>query len=239
VITAGTLNAAALEAHLQWVRGGQTGAGRLSLRGIRAPGAKIGAKELSGAILVDVVLDGGDLAFSTVNSAQLDQVSFVRARLGSTTFAGSRIVGCRFDDAQMTLAKLGDAILDRCTFVGAELDRSTWYRSQVTNGDLHDARFGNAAFDRAVFTDCNLRGAAFALHDKQPLGSTFQARFERCDLRDTTWGDRDLGSAAFVDCKLGGATGKPGFVGGVVIERAEIGGKKLDGDAAMTALGWK
>lgn len=239
MITAGTLDAAALEAHLQWVRRGGAGAGRLSVRGVRAEGAKIGAKELSGAILVEVVLDGADLGFATLGSAQLDHVSFVRARLGSTAFAGSRIVDCKFDDAGMTLAKLGDAALDRCSFAGAELDRSTWYRSTVRDSDLHGAQFGNAALDRAVFTGCNFRGAALALHDKQPLGSTFQTRFERCDLRDTTWADRDLGSAVFVDCQLAGAKGKPSFIGGVVIERAELGGRKLDGDAALTALGWK
>jgi uncharacterized protein YjbI with pentapeptide repeats len=236
---AGTLDDAALEAHLQWVRRGGKGGGRLALRGTRAEQARIGAKELSGAMLVDVGLDGADLAFSTLKDAQLDEVSFARARLESASLSGARIVRCKFDGAQMVLVKLGDASVERSSFVDAELDRSTWYRATVRECDLRKARFGNAAFDRAVFTDCDLRGAQLALHDRQPLGTAFKTRFERCDLRDTTWADRDLGSAEFVDCKLDGAAGKPHFVGGVVVERAELGGRKLDGDAALTALGWK
>jgi uncharacterized protein YjbI with pentapeptide repeats len=242
-VTIGKLDSKALEAHLQWVRRRGEGAGKLVLRGLDAHGARIGPKELSGAILIEVNLDGADLSFATLASAQLEQVSFKRAALASATLEGSRIADCAFDGAAMTLTKLGDAALEGCTFGDAELDRSTWYRAQVRRCDLRGAHLGNAALDRAVFVECDLRGAELALRTPQPLGTTFFTRFERCDLRGTTWAGRNLARAELIDCKLGGASGRPELTGTTTIERADLsaagdGTHLLDGNAALTALGW-
>lgn len=234
----GTLDAASLEAHLQWVRRRGAGDGRLSLHGIRAAGAKIGAKELSGAIFIDCVLDGADICYATIASARLDRVSLRGAGLASTSFAGSLIRDSAFDGAGMVHARMGDAAIERCSFAGAELDLSTWYRTRAAGCGFARVRFGNAALDQATFTDCDFRGADLALRSPQPLGTTWRTRFERCDLREVTWTGRSLGGALFVDCKLGG-DGKPSIDGAVTIERAEVRGQLLDGDAALAALAWR
>jgi uncharacterized protein YjbI with pentapeptide repeats len=236
--TLGTLDAASLEAHLQWVRRRGTGAGRLSLHGVRAAGAKIGAKELSGAIFADCLFDGADICHATIASAQLHRVSLRGAGLASTSFAGSLIRDSVFDGAGMVHARMGDAAIERCSFADAELDLSTWYRTKAAGCSFARVRFGNAALDQASFTDCDFRGADLALRSPQPLGTTWRTRFERCDLREVTWTGRSLGGALFVDCKLGG-DGKPSIDGAVTIERAEVRGELLDGDAALAALVWK
>jgi hypothetical protein len=75
------------------------------------------------------------------------------------------------------------------------------------------------------------------LWSPQPLGTTWRTTFQRCDLREVAWTNRSLGGSLFIDCRLGGV-GKPSIEGAVTIERADVGGEILDGDAALAALGW-
>ena len=238
----GELSSRSLEAHLQWVRRGRTGAGRLDIANVDVKGVKVGAKDLSGARLDGVVLDRCDVSFSTFERADLTDVSLVQANLGSCTLSGARIVRCDFIGANLGLGKLEDAVIGGGRFDRTYLDRCSFRRAKVDGTSFRDADFGNAPLDGAVFVDCDLRGASFSLRTKGLLGTTEKTRFERCDLRDTKWEARDLDNATFIDCKLHGISGRPGRTNGISIARPDLSpngdGRTIGRDADVLAL-WR
>lgn len=197
----GELSSRTLEAHLQWVRRGRTGEGRLDIAHVNVKGVKVGAKDLSGARLEDVIFDRGDVSFSTFEGAELNGVSLVQAHLGDCQFNKAQLLNCDLTGANVAIGKFEDAIIVGGRFDRAFLDRCSFRRANVGGVSFRDADFGNTAFDDAVFCDCDLRGASFSLRTPRLLGTMVKTRFERCDLRDTTWEGRDIGEAVFIDCK--------------------------------------
>jgi uncharacterized protein YjbI with pentapeptide repeats len=238
----GELSSRTLEAHLQWVKRGRTGDGRLDIAHVDVTGQKIGAKDLSGSRLDGVILDRADASFSTFERAELVDVRGVQTNLGSCSFVGARLVRCDLLGANLALGKLDDAVLGGGRFDRTYLDRCLWRRTRADGASFRDADFGNAALDEAVFMDCDLRGASFSLRTKGVLGTTTRARFERCDLRDTQWAGRDLDGTVFVDCKLHGTSGQPGRIAGVRIERPDLSpagdGRTVGRDQDVLAL-WR
>jgi uncharacterized protein YjbI with pentapeptide repeats len=240
--TRGELSSRTLEAHLQWVKRGRTGDGRLDIAHVDVTGVKIGAKDLSGARLDGVILDRADASFSTFERAELVDVSAAQTNLGSCSFVDARLVRCDLIGANLALGKLDDAVLGGGRFDRAYLDRCLWRRTRADGASFRDADFGNAALDEAMFVDCDLRGASFSLRTKGVLGTTTRTRFERCDLRDTQWAGRDLDGTVFVDCKLHGTSGQPGRVAGVRVERPDLSaagdGRTIGRDEDVFAL-WR
>jgi len=218
----GELSSRSLEAHLQWVRRGRTGDGRLDIAHVDVSGVKVGAKDMSGARFDGVVFDRADASFSTFERAELTDVKMVQANLGSCSFVGARLVRCDLLGANLALGKLDDAVIGGGRFDRAYLDRCLFRRATLDGVSLRDADFGNSALDGAVFKDCDLRGASFSLRTRNLLGTTTRARFERCDLRDTKWADRELEGTTFLDCRLHGSSGKPARTVGIVIERPDL-----------------
>ena len=221
-VSRGEVSSHTLEAHLQWVKRGRTGDGRLDVANIDLTNVNIGAKDLSDARLDGVVLNGADASFSTFERAELAAVRAVQANLGSCSFVLARLVRCDFLGANVALGKLDDAVVGGGRFDRAHLDRTLWSRAKVYGATFREADFGNARLDEAVFTDCDLRGASFSLRTPGLLGTTTRTRFERCDLRDTLWTGRDLDGTVFVECRFYGTSGQPGRVSGVRVERPDL-----------------
>jgi uncharacterized protein YjbI with pentapeptide repeats len=241
-VARGELSSRTLEAHLQWVKRGRTGDGRLDIAHVDVTGVKVGAKDLSGARLDGVILDRADASFSTFERAELVDVRAVQTNLGSCSFVSARLVRCDLLGANLSLGKLDDAVIGGGRFDRTYLDRGLWRRAKADGASFRDADFGNAALDDAVFVDCDLRGASFSLRTKGILGTTARARFERCDLRDTQWVGRDLDGTVFVDCKFHGTSGQPGRISGVRIERPDLSpagdGRTIGRDEDVLAL-WR
>jgi uncharacterized protein YjbI with pentapeptide repeats len=218
----GQLTRTTLQAHEAWLKRGQRGAGRLVLKYVRAPFERIGAAELSGALLEGVEYAGIDLAYASLDGAELRRVTLARANLTSTSLRGARISGGTFAGAAMALAKFEGAHVEGADFSGADLDRSQWAGARIRGATFTDALFGNACFDGAVFTGCTFRGADLAPTTPSPRATTRGARFEDCDVRDTGWEGRDLSGAVFVRCAFHGVRGRPADVEGVAIEEPDL-----------------
>lgn len=229
----GELSSRALEAHLQWVRRGRKGDGRLDIANIDGAGVKVGAQDMSGALLEGVIFDRADVSFSTFAGAELTGVQMVQADLQSCSFVGARLARCDFTGAILALGKLDDAVIEGGRFDHAYLNRCLWRRARVRGASFLDADFANSALDDAVFIECDLRGANLSL-SKDLLGTTTRTRFERCDLRDTRWEGRYLDGAVFIDCRFHGAGGRPALIDGVRIERPDL---SPDGDGSVIGRG--
>lgn len=225
----GELSSRALEAHLQWVRRGRKGDGRLDIANIDSAGVKVGAQDMSGALLEGVIFDRADVSFSTFAGAELTGVRMVQAGLQSCSFVGARLARCDFLGAILALGKLDDAVIEGGRFDHAYLNRCLWRRTRVQGASFRYADSANSALDDAVFIDCDLRGANLSLR-KDLLGTTTRTRFERCDLRDTWWEGRYLDGAVFIDCRFHGAGGRPARIDGVRIERPD---HSPDGDGSV------
>lgn len=197
----GEISSRSLEAHLQWVRRGRTGEGRLDVANVKLAGVKIGAKDLSGARIQGAVLERCDASFSTLAGAELEKVSFVQAHLGNCRFDEARVQDCDFLGANLALAKFSGATFCGGRFERAFLDRSTFRGARLNGVNFREAEFGNALLDDAVFMRCDLRGAKLSLNTARVLGTNVRTRFEGCNLRATTWQGRDLASVLFVDCE--------------------------------------
>jgi fluoroquinolone resistance protein len=228
----GELSSRTLEAHLQWVRRGRTGDGRLDIANVSVKGLKVGAKDMSGAKLDGVIFDRADVSFSTFEGAELTGVTMIQTHAGNCRFNEARLVTCDLLGANVAIGKFEDAMIVGGRFERTFLDRSSFRRAKVGGASFRDAVFGNTVFDGALFTDCDLRGASFSLRTRRVLGTTDKTVFERCDLRNTGWNERDLENAVFIDCKLHGLRGRPSRTVGVVIERPDL---SPDGDGS--ALG--
>ena len=217
----GELSSRALDAHLRWARRGRVGDGRLEIANVDGAGVKLDAKDMSGALLKDVILNRADVSFSIFDRAELTRVRMVEANLQSCSFVGARLVWCDFLGAGIALGKFDDAVIEDGRFDHAYLNRCLWRRARVRGASFCDADFGNSALDEAVFIDCDLRGANLAPRN-DGLGTTTLTRFERCDLRDTRWEGRDIDGAVFINCRFHGASGRPARVAGVRIEWPDI-----------------
>ncbi|HKQ79127.1 MAG TPA: pentapeptide repeat-containing protein [Blastocatellia bacterium] len=226
----GELSSRTLETHLQWVRRGRTGDGRLDIANVNAAGVNVGAKDMSGSLLDGVIFERANVSFSTFERAELTGVRMIQTDLGSCSFVGARLLGCDFLGANLSLGKLDDAVISGGRFARVSLYRCLWRRARAAGVDFSESVFCDSALDDSVFVDCDLRGAKFSLHTKGILGSTAQTRFERCDLRDTQWEGRNLDNAVFVDCRFHGASGQPERIVGVRIERPDL---SPDGDGRM------
>jgi hypothetical protein len=218
----GELSSRTLEAHQQWVWRGRTGEGRLDIAHVDASRARIGAKDLSGARLEGVRLEGADASYSTFEGAELIDVRAAGANLGSCSFVGARLVRCDLASSNLALARLGGATITSGRWDQALLDRAACDRARFEGTSLRNVDINNARLDNTVFADCDFRGANFALRTPQPPGTTRGTRFERCDLRETRWTDRDLTGASFVDCRFRGITGVPSALAMVRIERPDL-----------------
>jgi uncharacterized protein YjbI with pentapeptide repeats len=229
----GELSSRALEAHLQWVRRGRKGDGRLDITNIDGAGGKVGAQDMSGALLEGVIFDRADVSFSTFAGAELTGVRMVQTDLQSCSFVGARLARCDFTGAILALGKLDDALIEGGRFDHAYLNRCLWRRTRVQGASFCYADFANSVLDDAVFINCDLRGANLSLR-KDLLGTTTRTRFERCDLRDTRWEGRYLDGAVFIDCRFHGASGRPALIAGVRIERPD---HSPDGDGSVIGRG--
>ena len=238
----GELSSRALEAHLQWVRRGHTGDGRLDIANVNVAGVNVGARVMSGALLEGVIFDRADVRFSSFDRAKLTGVSLAQTNLDSCSFIAARLVRCDFLGAIFRLGKLEDAVIEGGRFDRAYLNRCLWGRVRVQDASFCDADLANSDLDDAVFIDCDLRGANLSLRkdSKGILGTTTRTRFERCDLRDTTWAERDIDGADFVDCRFHGASGRPARIVGVRIERPDLSpggdGSEIGRDEDVLAL---
>jgi uncharacterized protein YjbI with pentapeptide repeats len=232
----GELSSRTLEAHLQWVRRGRRGEGRLDIANVDVTGVKVGAKDMSGALLDGVIFARADVSFSTFARAVLTGAQMVQTNLQSCSFVGARLMQCNLLGASLALGKLDDAMIEGGRFDSAYLNRCLWRRARVQGASFRDADFANSALDDAVFIDCDMRGANLSLREdsKNVLGTTTRTRFERCDLRDTLWSDRDIQDAVFIDCRFHGASGQPARLDGVRIERPDI---SPDGDGSVIGRG--
>jgi len=229
----GELSPRALDAHMQWVRRGRKGDGRLDIANIDSAGVKAGAQDMSGALLEGVIFDRADVSFSTFAGAELTGVRMVQTDLQSCSFVGARLARCDFLGAILALGKLDNAVIEDGRFDHAYLNRCLWRRTHVQGASFCYADFANSAFDNAVFINCNLRGANLSLREDL-LGTTTRTRFERCDLRDTRWEGRYLDGAVFIDCRFHGASGRPARIDGVRIERPDL---SPDGDGSVIGRG--
>jgi uncharacterized protein YjbI with pentapeptide repeats len=173
------------------------------------------------AALVDLDLDGLDLARISLRGARLAEISLRRAACTAADATGSRWRRCRLDRAALAMAVLADAQLGHCDLSRADLAGTSWHRAALAHCALRRANLIDARLDRAVLTDCDLRGADLAIVRSPHVATLAGARFVRCDLRDTHWRGRQLGGATFVECKLFGARGGPALAG-VVIERPDL-----------------
>jgi uncharacterized protein YjbI with pentapeptide repeats len=222
----GELSSRTLEAHLEWVRRGRTGAGRLDIANVDVTGVKVGAKDMSGALLDGVIFDRATVSYSTFERAELTDVRMVQTDLRSCSFVGARLLRCDFLGAILVRGKLDYTVIEGGRFGRAYLDRCIWRRARADGVDFRDADFGASALEDAVFVDCDFRGASFSPHTRElpgsALGGAVRTRFERCDLRDTRWAGRDLDGSVFVDCRFHGASGRPARVIGVRIERPDL-----------------
>jgi uncharacterized protein YjbI with pentapeptide repeats len=232
----GELSSRTLEAHLQWVRRGRKGDGRLDISNVDVTEVNVGAKDMSGALLDGVIFDRADVSFSTFDRAELTGAQMVQTNLQSCSFAGARLVRCDLLGAVLALGKLDEVVIEGGRFDRAYLNRCLWRRARVQGASFRDADFANSALDDSVFIDCDLRGANLSLREdsKNVLGTTTRTRFERCDLRDTKWADRDMQGAVFIDCRFHGASGLPARLDGVRIERPDL---SPDGDGSVIGRG--
>jgi uncharacterized protein YjbI with pentapeptide repeats len=232
----GELSSRTLEEHLQWVRRGRKGDGRLDIANVDVTGVKVGAKNMSGALLDGVIFDRADVSFSTFARAELTGAQMVQAALQSCSFVGARLMQCNLLGAVLALGNLDDAVIEGGRFDHACLNRCLWRRARVQGASFRCADFANSALDHAVFIDCDLRGANLSLREdsKNVLGTTTRTRFERCDLRDTKWEGRGLDGAVFIDCRFHGASGQPARLDGVRIERPDL---SPDGDGSVIGRG--
>jgi uncharacterized protein YjbI with pentapeptide repeats len=228
----GELSSRTLDAHLQWVRRGRKGDGRLDIANVDVTGVKVGAKDMSGALLDGVIFARADVSFSTFARAELRGVQMVQTNLQSCSFVGARLAQCNLLGAVIALGKLDDAVIEGGRFDRAYLNRCLWRRARVQGASFRYADLANSALDDAVFINCDLRGANLSLREdsKNVLGTTTRTRFERCDLRDTLWADRDIQGAVFIDCRFHGASGMPARLDGVRVERPDI---SPDGDGSV------
>ncbi len=217
----GELSSQSLRDHREWKLRDCTGDGRLNIANVNVSGRKLGASDMSGALLDGVIFDRADVSYSNFDNAELIGVRLEQANLDSCAFIGARLVRCDFLGAIFRLGKLDDAVVEGGRFDRAHLNRCLWRRARVNGASFRDADFANSTFDDAVFIECDLRGANLALR-ANILGTTTRTRFERCDLRDTQWEGRDLDGAEFVDCKFYGASGRPARIAGVRIERPDL-----------------
>jgi Pentapeptide repeats (8 copies) len=112
----GELSSRTLEAHLQWVRRGRTGAGRLDIANVDVTGVKVGAKDMSGALLDGVIFDRATVSYSTFERAELTDVRMIQADLRSCSFVGARLLRCDFLGAILVRGKLD---YTDCRFHGA------------------------------------------------------------------------------------------------------------------------
>ncbi|TMQ13561.1 MAG: pentapeptide repeat-containing protein [Deltaproteobacteria bacterium] len=190
--------------------------GRVTRRGRRGPGLAA-----DHAALVDLDLDGLDLARISLCGANLTEVTLRGADCSAADASSSRWLRCRLEHGSLRMAVLAGATLERCDLSRARLDGTSWHRAVLAGCTLHGATLTDARLDRAELTDCDLRGANLAIVRSPHVATLAGARFVRCDLRDTHWGGRELGGASFIDCKLFGARGAPALAG-VSIERPDL-----------------
>jgi uncharacterized protein YjbI with pentapeptide repeats len=221
------LSPASLLLHEKWLA--DEDGDRLHAKGIDATGKQLSGRDLSAAILEEVVLDRADLSFARLHGAVMTGVRARGASLASAMVAGTELTRCDFTGAAMPIAKLGDAEIADCDFSGADLERTTWYRSKVTRCTFAGATLTNGGFDKAVFTECDFRDANLGMIAPNLLGTAFETVFVRCDLRGTDWTGLELFRTRFVDCKLAGAHGTPS-VAETVVERADL---SPEGDGSL------
>ena len=224
----GELSSRALDAHLQWARRGRVGDGRLEIANVDGAGVKLGAQDMSGALLKDVILNRADVSFSIFDRAELTRVRMVEAdlKVARSSARGS----CGATSGRHSRAGQVRRRGDRRRAIRSRLPRPLPVAASPCPGrEFCDADFANSALDEAVFIDCDLRGANLALR-KDLLGTTTLTRFERCDLRDTRWEGRDIDGAVFIDCRFHGASGRPARIAGVRIEWPDI---SPDGDGSV------
>ena len=206
-------------------------------RGSRAP-----ALDASHTQLVDLDLDGLDLARVSLRAASLTDLTLRRARCNAADASAAHWLRCDLDASSLKKAVLSGAILEHCNLSRATLSGASFQGATVSHSNLLRATLVDARLDGAVFTDCNLRGADLSLARADlslaradpglaradpgraraaRVASLTGTRFLRCDLRETCWSGRDLGGAIFIDCKLFGAHGAPTTTG-VVIDRPDV-----------------
>lgn len=109
-------------------------------------------RDLSGADLRDVVLEG----------AYLYPVNFSHANFNSANLKRAVFLNCDFSHADLTRADLRDARFDRCNFIGANLYMARMDRCQIVDSpaigaNLHRAKLKKALLIRVDLTSADLR----------------------------------------------------------------------------------
>lgn len=198
----GELNARSAYLHKQWMDRGQTGEGRLDIANLDLSGRRYGFFDATAARLDNIDFSRSNLAFAKFDRAELCDLTMVQAVLANCSFSAALLTRCDLASVNLSLGTLDDVVVVGGRWDHSLLDRSLIRRAQFSGVSLRGVEFGNSALDGALFVDCDLHGASFALLTPDLLGTTAQARFERCDLRKTRWEGRKLVGVSFVDCRM-------------------------------------
>lgn len=217
----GTLDRAALEAHLQWRGRGGQGAGRLVLRHHQLQERRFGSLDVRGAELADCDLTTADLSGAMLDDATITSCKLTGANLEMASLSNATITGGSWTRARMAAMILSGARIDGVDFSKSDLDRSRWSDAHVQSASFESVRFGNSTFDRAVFERCTFKDASFAKATETPEPTT-HAKFVDCDFSNTDWTGRDLRKSTFERCTFRNAHGKPSATDGMMLRDCDV-----------------
>jgi uncharacterized protein YjbI with pentapeptide repeats len=124
--------------------------------------ARLAAVDLTGARLrglrlVDVAIEGGNLANTAAPELDLRRVAITGARLTGAQWTGGTIADTAFCDCRVDLA----------TFAGTTFERVTFDGCLLAQADFRDALLRSVRFDHCDLTEVDLAGV----------------RLDRCELR--------------------------------------------------------
>lgn len=135
---------------------GRGGAG-LQVADSRMEVVDFSAADLTRALVVDAVVDGGSWANTDLSNATLKRLEMRGVRLTGVILAGAKISDARFVNCRMDMSSLRFAHLERVRFEDCRMEEADLYEGKL---------------ESVVFTGCDLRGASFA-----------QTRFVKSEMR--------------------------------------------------------
>ena len=212
----GSIDAAALRAHVAWLAHDRIGEGRLDVTIADARGFVARGADLGGCRLEAVRLGRADLDGTRFDGAELARVDLTRASLESSRWAGAVVRDCAFDGVRGDLAIFSGAVVEACSFATGRLDLTSWDRATLARTSLRGALLDEARFEHARLVDCDLREASLA-------GATLAgATLERCDLRGVDLTGCDLAGATLAGCAFARTHGAPRTTAGWIVTGADF-----------------
>lgn len=131
----------------------------LDVRRSHFVGAELTGSHLSGARLVDCVVEDSEFSGVHLDDAALTRVAFVRCRLSGVVFSAARwqdvtFTDCRLDGASLRMVRAEHSRFTECVLRGGDL-----YGMVLAHGAFTDCDLTEADFSAARVSDPDLRGS--------------------------------------------------------------------------------